>query len=79
MAAPGAQAEAASAHVLTIGKTGGTAVSKGAVLFASLAPNTVVVVTENRQKLTCKSATFTAKVVSNPSAPGNSPRKAHDP
>jgi hypothetical protein len=70
MAAPGAQAEAASAHVLTIGRTGGTAVSKGAVLFASLAPNTVVVVTEGKQKLTCKSATVTSKVVSNPAAPG---------
>ena len=70
IAAPMVPAEAAAAHVLTIGHTGGTAVSKGDVLFASLAPKTVVVVTEPGQKLTCKSATVTAKVVSNPSAPG---------
>ena len=70
IAAPMVPAQAAPAHVLTIGHKGGPAVSKGAVLFASLAPNTVVVVTENGQKLTCKSASFTAKVVTNPSAPG---------
>jgi hypothetical protein len=70
IAAPMIPAEAATAHVLTIGKTGGTAVSKGDVLFASLAPKTVVVVSESGQKLTCKSATVTSKVVSNPSAPG---------
>ncbi len=70
VAAPMVSAEAATAHVLTIGKAGGTAVSKGDVLFASLAPKTVVVVTEKGQKLTCKSATVTSKVVSNPTAPG---------
>jgi hypothetical protein len=64
------KADAAPAHVLTISKTGGAAVRKGDVLFASLAPKTVVVVTEPGQKLTCKSATVSAKVVSNPSAPG---------
>ncbi len=56
--------------MLTIGHKGGPAVRKGDVLFASLAPKTVVVVTESGQKLTCKSATVTAKVVSNPNAPG---------
>jgi hypothetical protein len=71
VAAPGGLAEAAPSHVLTIGKVGGTAVSKGAVLFASLAPKTMVTVTQPGQKLTCKSATVTAKVVSNPTALGH--------
>jgi hypothetical protein len=70
IAAPAALAQAAPAHVLTLGKAGGPAVSKGDVLVASLAPKTVVVVTQGKQKLTCKSASFTAKVVSNPTAPG---------
>ena len=40
IAAPMVPAEAATAHVLTIGKTGGTAVSKGDVLTSGLAKKT---------------------------------------
>lgn len=64
----------ASGHVLTIGKAGGTAVKSGAVLKASLAKGTTAVFTIGTgsmpEKLTCKSADFTAKVTDNPAKPG---------
>ncbi len=64
---------ASGGHVLTVGKAGGTAVKTGAVLKASLAKGTTAMFTigsgSKEQKLTCKSASFTAKVTSNPSKP----------
>ncbi len=65
---------ASGGHVLTIGKAGGNAVKAKAVLKASLAKGTTALFTMgsggNQQKLTCKSASFTAKVTSNPKKPG---------
>ena len=60
----------AAGHVLTIKKTGGTAVKSGAVLKAGLAKGTSAVFSLGNEKLTCKSAKFTAKVKSNPAKPG---------
>jgi hypothetical protein len=61
-------------HVLTVGKAGGNAVKTGAVLKASLAKGTAAVFSMGsgsaQEKLTCKSATFTAKVTANPARPG---------
>jgi hypothetical protein len=73
---PAGAAYAASAHpaaakpVLTIGKTGGPAVKKGAVLKASLAKRASVHFALGSFKATCKSSTFSAKVTGNPSRPG---------
>jgi hypothetical protein len=66
IAAPMVSAEAATAHVLTIGKTGGTAVSKGAVLTAGLASKTKATFAIGTLTVKCTSATFTTKVTSNP-------------
>ena len=66
---PATSAEAAG-HVLTIKKTGGTAVKVGAVLKSGLAKGTSAVFTLGTQKLTCKSASFSAKVTTNPPKPG---------
>ena len=66
IAAPMVPAEAATASVLTIGKTGGTAVSKGAVLTSGLASKTSANFTVGKMTVKCTSAKFTAKVTSNP-------------
>jgi len=67
-AAPGA-----SSHVLTIRKVHGPAVKTGAVLKASLAKGTtakfVIGSGTSAIKVTCKSSSFSAKVVKNPLAP----------
>ena len=60
----------AAGHVLTIKKTGGTAVKRGDVLKASLVTGTSAVFSLGTQKLTCKAAKFSAKVKSNPVKPG---------
>ena len=60
----------AAGHVLTIKKTGGTAVKSGAVLKAGLGKGTSAVFSLGAEKLTCKSGTFSAKVTSNPVKPG---------
>jgi hypothetical protein len=69
-AALGANAHAAAKPVLTIGKVGGTAVKNGAKLSASLEKGTKVTVSIGTASATCKSATFAATVVKNPSAKG---------
>jgi hypothetical protein len=60
----------AAGHVLTIKKTGGTAVKSGAVLKTGLAKGTSAVFSLGSEKLTCKSGSFTAKVKANPAKPG---------
>jgi len=70
LASPAAEAGAAAVHVLTVAKAGGTAVKPGAVLKAGLVKGTAAVFTLSSEKLTCKTAAFTAKVTSNPAAPG---------
>ena len=60
----------AAGHVLTIGKTGGTAVKVGAVLKAGLAKGKTATFSLGSEKLTCKVATFAAKVTTNPAKPG---------
>jgi hypothetical protein len=60
----------AAGHVLTINKTGGTAVKTGAVLKASLAKGKTAVFALGTEKLTCTKASFTAKVKTNPAKPG---------
>ena len=66
IAAPMVSAEAATAHVLTIGRTGGTAVSKGAVLKSGLASKTKATFTIGTRTVKCTSAALTAKVTNNP-------------
>lgn len=63
-------APAAHSHVLTIRKTHGTAVKKGATLAASLVKGTSAVFTLTGIKITCKQSSFKAVVVNNPTAPG---------
>ncbi|HUJ07059.1 MAG TPA: hypothetical protein VLX31_13205 [Streptosporangiaceae bacterium] len=65
-----APAQAATGHVLTVGKAGGTAVKTGAVLKAGLAKGASVVFAAPAETLTCKSASFSAKVKTNPTKPG---------
>ncbi|HEX9066672.1 MAG TPA: hypothetical protein VF843_16300 [Streptosporangiaceae bacterium] len=60
----------AAGHVLTITKTGGTAVKVGAVLKSGLAKGKTATFSLGTEKLTCKSASFTAKVTANPAKPG---------
>jgi hypothetical protein len=69
VALPATSASAAG-HVLTIKKTGGTAVKVGAVLKASLVTGTSAVFSLGTEKLTCKAAKFSAKVTANPVKPG---------
>jgi len=69
LALPATSADAAG-HVLTISKTGGTAVKVGAVLKSGLASGTKAVFAFGTQKLTCKSATISATVKTNPVKPG---------
>ena len=77
LALPASAAYAASAHpaaskpVLTVGKTGGPAVKKGAVLKAGLVKRTSVSFALGTTfSATCKTSTFKAKVTANPSKPG---------
>jgi len=65
-----ASAAAPVTHVLTIGKAGGKAVRPGAVVTAHLVTGTSAVFAFRGLKLTCKSATSTATVKSNPARPG---------
>jgi hypothetical protein len=60
----------AAGHVLTINKTGGTAVKVGAILKSGLATGKTATFSLGTQKLTCKVATFAAKVTANPTKPG---------
>jgi hypothetical protein len=69
VALPATSASAAG-HVLTIKKTGGTAVKVGAVLKAHLVTGTSAVFSLGTQKLTCKAAKFSATVKTNPVKPG---------
>lgn len=68
-------APSAHAHVLTIKKVGGTAVKPGAVLKASLAKGAtakfVIGSGASAITITCKSSSFTAKVVKNPLTKGS--------
>ena len=75
LVAPAGAAYAASAHkspkpVLTIGKKGGPAVRKRAVLKASLARHTSVALAIGTFAATCKSSTVKARVIANPSRSG---------
>jgi hypothetical protein len=75
LAAPASAAYASTAHhaakpVLTIGKKGGSAVKKGAVLKASLAKGKDAVFALGSFSATCKSSTLHAKVTANPSRSG---------
>ncbi len=75
LSVPAGAAVAASVHsapkaVLTIGKVGGTAVKHGAVLKASLEKGTKAVLSIGSATAACKSASFAATVVKNPSAKG---------
>jgi|SRR5579862_7448089 len=69
-ALPLTSAAAATPHVLTITKLGGTAVKVDAVLKASLVKGTTAVFSTSIGKLTCKTSTFSAKVLTNPAKPG---------
>jgi hypothetical protein len=69
-AALAANAHAAAKPVLTIGKVGGAAVRNGAKLSASLEKGTKVSVSIGKTTDNCKSASFAATVVKNPSAKG---------
>lgn len=60
----------AAGHVLTTGKTGGPAVAVGAVLKSGLLTGKTATFSLGTEKLTCKVATFAAKVTANPSKPG---------
>lgn len=70
IAAPMATADAATVHVLTIRKAGGAPVKPGATLKAGLKRGSAAVFSVGALSLTCKSLSFTAKVTSNPAAPG---------
>jgi len=63
-------APTAKTSVLTISKAKGTAVKPGAVLKASLKKGTSAVFNLSGLTITCKSSSFTVKVVKNPTAPG---------
>jgi hypothetical protein len=70
IAAPMVPAAATAAHVLTISKAGGTAVSNGAVLTSGLAKKTTANFKVGKMTVKCASAAFTGKVTSNPAATG---------
>jgi len=71
VALPAALAYAAApVHVLTINKVGGPAVKVGAVLKSGLAKGKTAVFSLGTEKLTCKSAKFSATVKINPAKPG---------
>jgi hypothetical protein len=71
MLLPMASAYAATPHVLTIKKAGGTAVKTGAVLKSGLAKGKkVTFALGTTATVTCSTSTFAAKVKTNPSKPG---------
>jgi hypothetical protein len=70
VAPAGASAAAPITHVLTTGKAGGKAVRPGNIVKASLVTGTHAIFSFRGFKVTCKSATSTATVKSNPAAPG---------
>jgi len=69
-----ATSASAAGHVLTINRTGGAAVKTGAVLKSGLATGKSAVFSlvsgTTTETLTCKSASFSAKVTANPAKPG---------
>jgi hypothetical protein len=65
-----APAQAATGHVLTTGKTGGTAVKTNAVLKAGLVKGTSATFVNSLGTLKCKAGTLTTKVTANPAKPG---------
>jgi hypothetical protein len=67
---PAASAYAAT-NVLTINKTGGTAVKIGAVLTSGLATGTSAVFSLGSEQLTCKAGKVSATVKTNPAKPGS--------
>jgi hypothetical protein len=68
---PAAAAVTATHDVLTISKVGGTNVKKNAILKANLKSGTkATFLTSKNAGVTCKSVTFTDKVLSNPKAKG---------
>jgi hypothetical protein len=68
---PATAAVAASHDVLTISKVGGTNVKKNAILKAGLKSHTsATFLTSKNAGVTCKSVSFTDKVLSNPRAKG---------
>jgi len=69
-ALPVTSAAAATPHVLTITKLGGTAVKVDAVLKASLVKGTKAVFSSGSGTLSCTQSAFSAKVVTNPAKPG---------
>jgi hypothetical protein len=69
-ALPLTAAAAATPHVLTTGKAGGTAVKVGAVLKARLVTGTKAKFVTSLGTLSCKTSTFSAKVTTNPTKPG---------
>lgn len=76
MALPATASVAASHDVLTTGKVGGTNVKVGATLKASLKSGTkATFLTSKSAGVTCRSVTFTDKVVSNPRAKGTAREK----
>jgi hypothetical protein len=71
LSVPAGAAVAASAHkalkpVLTIGKVGGTAVKKGAVLKASLPKGGSITFTSGSGSVSCTSSSIEARVLRNP-------------
>lgn len=69
--APMTAASAATHDVLTISRAHGANVKVGAVLKANIKAGTkVTFLTGRNAGITCKAASFTAKVTSNPKAPG---------
>jgi hypothetical protein len=69
-ALPLTSAAAATRHVLTTGKAGGTAVKVDAVLKASLVKGTKAKFTSSLGTLSCAKSAFSAKVATNPTKPG---------
>ena len=69
-ALPLTSAAAATPHVLTISKLGGTAVKVGAVLKAGLVTRTKATFVSSLGTLSCATSAFSAKVVTNPAKPG---------
>ena len=75
LAVPASAAYAATAHhaakpVLTVGKKGGLAVKKRAVLKAGLAKGKSATFTLGSYSATCKSSTLRARVTANPASKG---------
>jgi hypothetical protein len=70
-----APAQAATTHVLTIGKAGGKAVPVGAEIGAGLAKKTTAMFSFGTQRVKCTGATFEATVKGDPARPGTASAK----